>query len=159
MSGQPELGITLAEPGDFRRRIELRLVEVAAEHGHGKYSLIDTAVAAEALAVLFQGELARLSATVAAAQYFEWPKDCDGADCDHDDGVCEHLQVRYATADDAIEAGSVPLLKQEVDTLSRGAASAFCLEQAVAELVGMPISAPTSELTAAVVRLASKAGA
>ena len=153
MSGQDELGITLAKPAGLERRIGLRLTEIAEDAGD-KLALVLTGVAAKALADLFEAELARLNAIVDAARYFAWPDGCTSDDCDHDDGVCAHLQVCYATADDAIKADRVSLLKQENETLARNASNAFALEQAVAKAVDLPISSSTGELIAAVARLA-----
>jgi hypothetical protein len=79
-------------------------------------------------------EADRLDVITTAAEYHTGPEECCDSECDHlhdDEGNftgtdgewCPHVEMRHATAEDAIEAHKVPLLEARIETLDREAAA------------------------------------
>jgi hypothetical protein len=79
-------------------------------------------------------EADRLDVIATAAEYHTGPEECCDSECGHlhdDEGNfigtdgewCPHVEMRHATAQDAIEAHKVPLLEARIETLDREAAA------------------------------------
>jgi hypothetical protein len=129
-----------AVDGDLRVRLVDAVLDVLAEEPiatqqEGSERFADVMLAMvrasrEAWAI----EADRLDVIATAAEYHTGPEECCDSECDHlhdDEGNftgtdgewCPHVEMRHATAEDAIEAHKVPLLEAQIETMDREAAA------------------------------------